>query len=84
MARRFASSGATPHGRFLYEAAGGPALLRLIEGNLVLKWSTGSEDLRLPARPVTADLFFQIPEGPPYYQLIEGIIVKSPSPSFRR
>jgi len=35
-----------------------------------------------PSRPVTADLFFQIPEGPPYYQLIEGIIVMSPSPSF--
>ena len=60
----------------------GPPYYELIEGNLVLKWYTGSEDLRLPSRPVSAELFLEIPEGPPYYQLIEGIVVMSPSPSF--
>jgi len=32
-------------------------------------------DLRLPARPITADFYFKLPEGPPYYQLIEGNLV---------
>jgi len=67
---------------FYFRLPEGPPYYELINGNLVLKWYTGSEDLRLPARPVSADLFLQVPEGPPYYQLIEGIIVISPSPSF--
>jgi len=67
---------------FFFRLPEGPPYYELINGNLVLKWYTGSEDLRRPARPVSADLFFQIPEGPPYYQLIQGIIVMSPSPSF--
>jgi len=32
-------------------------------------------DLRLPERPITADFYFKLPEGPPYYQLIEGNLV---------
>lgn len=32
-------------------------------------------DLRRPERPITADFYFKLPEGPPYYQLIEGNLV---------
>jgi len=32
-------------------------------------------DLRRPARPITSDFYFKLPEGPPYYQLIEGNLV---------
>jgi len=32
-------------------------------------------DLRRPARPLTADFYDKLPEGPPYYQLIEGNLV---------
>src|SRR5271170_712648 len=32
-------------------------------------------DLRRPDRPITADFYFKLPEGPPYYQLIEGNLV---------
>ena len=36
--------------------------------------------LKPAARPLTTDDFRQLPEGPPYYQLIEGELFMSPSP----
>jgi Uma2 family endonuclease len=32
-------------------------------------------DLCRPDRPITSDFYFKLPEGPPYYQLIEGNLV---------
>jgi Uma2 family endonuclease len=32
-------------------------------------------DLRKPDRPITSDFYFKLPQGPPYYQLIEGNLV---------
>ncbi len=38
----------------------------------------------LPAgkRRITAEEYFQMPEGPPYFQLIDGELVMSPSPTY--
>jgi len=36
--------------------------------------------LRPPLNPITADLYMQMPEGPPYYELIEGNLVLHPQP----
>jgi Uma2 family endonuclease len=38
--------------------------------------------LRPPYTPITAELYRQLPEGPPYYQLIQGKLIMSPSPTF--
>jgi Uma2 family endonuclease len=38
--------------------------------------------LRPPLTPITAELYRQLPAGPPYYQLIEGNLIMSPSPNF--
>jgi Uma2 family endonuclease len=38
--------------------------------------------IRAPFRPITTDLYRQMPEGPPYYQLIEGNLLMSPSANF--
>jgi Uma2 family endonuclease len=38
--------------------------------------------LRPPFTPITAKLYRKLPEGPPYYQLIEGKLIMSPSPDF--
>ena len=35
-----------------------------------------------PFTPITIDIFRQLPEGPPYYELIEGKLIMSPSPNF--
>ena len=32
-------------------------------------------DLRRPDRPITADFYFKLPEGPPYYELFDGNLV---------
>src|ERR1043165_6802399 len=36
--------------------------------------------LRTEARPITAADYRRLPEGPPYYQLIEGDLYMAPSP----
>jgi Uma2 family endonuclease len=36
--------------------------------------------LRPPLNPITADLYRQMPEGPPYYELIEGNLVLKEEP----
>jgi len=38
----------------------------------------------LNARPrrITAKEFFRMPEGPPYFQLIDGQMIKSSTPNF--
>ena len=42
-----------------------------------------SAGVLLPAdRRMTAEEYFDLPEGPPYYQLIEGELIMSPSPFF--
>jgi len=38
--------------------------------------------IRPPLQPVTVNLYRQMPEGPPYYQLIEGNLIMSPSANF--
>jgi Uma2 family endonuclease len=37
--------------------------------------------LRPPYTPITEEIYRQLPEGPPYYELIEGNLVTSPSPN---
>jgi Uma2 family endonuclease len=36
--------------------------------------------LRVPERPITVDFYRQMPEGPPYYELIEGNLIMNPEP----
>jgi Uma2 family endonuclease len=38
--------------------------------------------LRPPYKPITAEFYRQLPEGPPYYQLIQGKLIMSPSLTF--
>src|SRR5207249_6084349 len=38
--------------------------------------------LRTEPRPLTARDYRRLPEGPPYYQLIEGDLYMSPTPNF--
>ena len=38
--------------------------------------------IRTPLQPITTELYRQLPEGPPYYQLIEGNLILSPSANF--
>ena len=37
---------------------------------------------RAPFHPITAEFYRKLPQGPPYYQLIEGRLIISPSPNF--
>ncbi len=46
---------------------------------------SAARDTTLPAsgqRPITAEEYFQMQEGPPYFQLVEGELIMSPSPSY--
>ncbi len=38
--------------------------------------------LKTASRPLTVHDYRELPEGPPYYQLIEGDLIMSPSPNF--
>jgi Uma2 family endonuclease len=38
--------------------------------------------LRPPFSPITTEFYEKLPEGPPYYELIEGNLIMSPSPNF--
>lgn len=35
-----------------------------------------------PGNPVTAKDYFQMPEGPPYFQLVQGFLYMAPSPDY--
>jgi len=45
-------------------------------------WDRGAGILPTTHRRMTAEEYFQLPEGPPYFQLIDGELFMSPSPNF--
>ena len=47
-----------------------------------MNWDRGASVLPTTHRRMTAEEYFQLPEGPPYFQLIDGELFMSPSPNF--
>ena len=47
-----------------------------------MTWDRGAGVLPTTHRHMTAEEYFQLPVGPPYFQLIDGELFMSPSPNF--
>jgi Uma2 family endonuclease len=47
-----------------------------------MNWDRGAGVLPTTHRHMTAEEYYQLPEGPPYFQLIDGELFMSPSPNF--
>lgn len=47
-----------------------------------MNWDRGAGVLPTTHRHMTAEEYHQLPEGPPYFQLIDGELFMSPSPHF--
>ncbi len=47
-----------------------------------MNWARGAGVLPTTHRRMTAEEYYQLPEGPPYFQLIDGELFMSPSPHF--
>lgn len=47
-----------------------------------MNWDRGAGVLPTTHRHMTAEEYYQLPEGPPYFQLIDGELFMSPSPQF--
>jgi Uma2 family endonuclease len=47
-----------------------------------MNWDRGAGVLPTTHRRMTAEEYYQLPEGPPYFQLIDGELFMSPSPNF--
>jgi len=47
-----------------------------------MTWDRGTGVLPTTHRRMTAEAYYQLPEGPPYFQLIDGELFMSPSPQF--
>jgi Uma2 family endonuclease len=46
-----------------------------------MNWDRGAGVLPTTHRRMTAEEYYQLPEGPPYFQLIDGELFMSPSPN---
>jgi Uma2 family endonuclease len=49
---------------------------------VAMNWDRGAGVLPTTHRRMTAEEYFRLPEGPPYFQLIDGELFMSPSPNF--
>ncbi len=47
-----------------------------------MNWDRGASVLPTTHRHMTAEEYYQLPEGPPHFQLIDGELFMSPSPNF--
>src|SRR5207248_11540975 len=46
-----------------------------------MNWDRGAGVLPTTQRRMTAEEYYKLPEGPPYFQLIDGELIMSPSPN---